>query len=119
MARQLRVEYPEAVYPVINHGDRREAIFKDDADRERFLETLGETCRQVGLAGPCPVFEESRDCGVVAGGDDGVRGVDCGTAQAGNGKLPKQPALSLAQSGLAECSDVHDDWELPSPWNQS
>jgi REP element-mobilizing transposase RayT len=28
----------------MNRGDRREAIFKDDTDRERFLETLGEAC---------------------------------------------------------------------------
>jgi hypothetical protein len=26
---------------VMNRGDRREPIFKDDADRERFVETLG------------------------------------------------------------------------------
>lgn len=44
MARKLRVEYPGAIYHVMNRGDRREAIFKDDKDRERFLETLGETC---------------------------------------------------------------------------
>ena len=28
----------------MNRGDRREPIFKDDADRLLFLETLGETC---------------------------------------------------------------------------
>jgi len=44
MARKLRVEYPGAIYHVMNRGDRREPIFKDDADRERFLATLGETC---------------------------------------------------------------------------
>ena len=42
MARKLRVEYPGAIYHVMNRGDRREEIFKDDKDRERFLETLGE-----------------------------------------------------------------------------
>jgi hypothetical protein len=30
MARKLSVEYPGAVYHVLNHGDRREPIFKDD-----------------------------------------------------------------------------------------
>ena len=40
MARKLRVEYPGAIYHVMNRGDRREPIFKDDADRKRFLETL-------------------------------------------------------------------------------
>jgi putative transposase len=32
----------------MNRGDRREAIFKDDQDRDRFLETLGETCAKTG-----------------------------------------------------------------------
>src|SRR6267142_4422518 len=44
MARKLRVEYPGAIYHVMNRGDRREPIFKDDADHRRFLATLGETC---------------------------------------------------------------------------
>jgi putative transposase len=44
MARQLRIEYPGAIYHVLNRGDRREPIFLDDADRRRFLETLGEAC---------------------------------------------------------------------------
>ncbi len=41
MARKLRVEYPGAIYHVLNRGDRHEPIFKDDADRQRFVETLG------------------------------------------------------------------------------
>ena len=44
MARKLRVEYPGAIYHVMNRGDRREPIFKDDVDRQRFVETLGEAC---------------------------------------------------------------------------
>ena len=48
MARKLRVEYPGAIYHVINRGDRREEIFKDDPDRERFLATLGEVCVKTG-----------------------------------------------------------------------
>ena len=32
MARKLRVEYPGAIYDVINRGDRREPTFKDDGD---------------------------------------------------------------------------------------
>ena len=28
----------------MNRGDRRELIFMDDADRQRFVETLGEAC---------------------------------------------------------------------------
>ncbi|MEP6663627.1 MAG: transposase [Verrucomicrobiota bacterium] len=48
MARKLRVEYPGAVYHVMNRGDRREPIFRDDEDRERFLSTLGEACAKTG-----------------------------------------------------------------------
>ena len=32
----------------MNRGDRREALFKDDRDRQRFLETLGEACGKTG-----------------------------------------------------------------------
>lgn len=28
----------------MNRGDRREPIFRDDTDRQRFLTTLGEAC---------------------------------------------------------------------------
>lgn len=48
LARKLRVEYPGAVYHVMNRGDRREPIFRDDADRQEFLRTLGEACGKTG-----------------------------------------------------------------------
>ncbi len=44
MARKLRIQYPSAIYHVLNRGDRREAIFLDQKDRKRFLDTLGEPC---------------------------------------------------------------------------
>src|SRR6266496_6560579 len=44
MPRKLRVEYPGAIYHVMNRGDRREPIFRDDADRKLFLATLDECC---------------------------------------------------------------------------
>jgi REP element-mobilizing transposase RayT len=44
MARKLRVQYPGAVYHVMNRGDRREPIFRDDEDRQRFITTLGDAC---------------------------------------------------------------------------
>src|SRR5207244_7745998 len=46
MARRLRVQYPGAIYHLMNRGDRREPIFKDDQDRRCFLETLAEACRK-------------------------------------------------------------------------
>ncbi len=35
----------------MNRGDRRELIFIDDADRQRFVETLGEVCAKTGCQG--------------------------------------------------------------------
>src|SRR5260221_4644629 len=46
MPRKLRLEYENAIYHVINRGDRREPVFLGDEDRQSFLETLGETCRK-------------------------------------------------------------------------
>jgi REP element-mobilizing transposase RayT len=48
MPRQLRLQYPGALYHVLNRGDRREPIFADDRDRRRFLETLGAACQKTG-----------------------------------------------------------------------
>ena len=50
MARKIRMEYEGAIYHLMNRGDRREPIFRDDEDRERFLGTLGEACLKTGLA---------------------------------------------------------------------
>ena len=48
MARKLRVEYPGAVYHVLNRGNRKEAIYRDDTDRQRFLDILAEACAKTG-----------------------------------------------------------------------
>ncbi|MFN3843794.1 MAG: REP-associated tyrosine transposase [Rehaibacterium terrae] len=42
MARPLRIEFNGALYHVTSRGDRREAIYEDDADRLRFLALLGQ-----------------------------------------------------------------------------
>jgi REP element-mobilizing transposase RayT len=42
MPRQLRIQYPGAIYHVMSRGDRREKIFLDDLDRQDFLKTLAE-----------------------------------------------------------------------------
>ena len=44
MSRKLRIEYPGAMYHVMNRGDQREDIFRDDEDRQKFLSTLSEAC---------------------------------------------------------------------------
>ncbi len=43
MARPLRIEFEGALYHVTARGNAREAIAKDDADRNRFLAILGKT----------------------------------------------------------------------------
>jgi REP element-mobilizing transposase RayT len=48
MARKLRVEYPGAIYHVMNRGDRRELVFLDDVDRQRFIQALDEVCAKSG-----------------------------------------------------------------------
>jgi len=48
MPRKPRLEYPGAIYHVMNRGDRREDIVVDEADRRRFVETLGEACEKTG-----------------------------------------------------------------------
>ena len=48
MPRKPRIEYAGAVYHVMSRGNRQEAIYQDDADRQRFLETLTEVCSRTG-----------------------------------------------------------------------
>jgi REP element-mobilizing transposase RayT len=48
MGRKIRVEYAGAIYHVMNRGNRRQPIFRDDQDRHRFLETLAEVCKKTG-----------------------------------------------------------------------
>ena len=49
MPRKVRIQYEGAVYHVMCRGDRREAIFADDADREMFLATLAQMCGRSGM----------------------------------------------------------------------
>jgi len=37
MPRAMRVEYPGAIYHLMDRGDRREDIFVDDVDRRDFV----------------------------------------------------------------------------------
>jgi REP element-mobilizing transposase RayT len=48
MARPLRIEFRGAVYHVMARGNPGRAIYRDDRDRVRFLETLGEACEKTG-----------------------------------------------------------------------
>jgi REP element-mobilizing transposase RayT len=46
MARPLRVELAGGLYHVTSRGDRREAIYHDDADRTAWLDLMGEVCQR-------------------------------------------------------------------------
>ena len=48
MPRKPRVEYAGAVYHVMSRGNRQQAVFRTDADREMFMSTLGEACGRTG-----------------------------------------------------------------------
>ena len=52
MPRALRIQYPGAIYHVMNRGDRREPIFRDDLDHKKFLTTLAEVCKKSELYMP-------------------------------------------------------------------
>ncbi|NLS96826.1 MAG: hypothetical protein GXX96_32220 [Planctomycetaceae bacterium] len=49
MARPVRVEFENAVYHVTARGHERITIYRDPADRQRFLETLEEAVDRFGL----------------------------------------------------------------------
>ena len=49
MSRPLRVEFDGAAYHVTSRGNERREIFRDDTDRRRFLETLGQGCERFGM----------------------------------------------------------------------
>jgi REP element-mobilizing transposase RayT len=49
MARPLRVEYPGAYYHVINRGNNQEKIFKNDRDKEKFLEYLAKANQRFSI----------------------------------------------------------------------
>lgn len=49
MARPLRIQYPGAVYHVMNRGGARQKIFLEKEDYEAFLKTIGEIHERWGI----------------------------------------------------------------------
>jgi hypothetical protein len=77
MPRQLRIQYPGAMYHVMSRGNRRAAIFLDDVDRQDFLKTLAEACQKTswhGLQQDSPVarqeFERRMEARRLETGDE-------------------------------------------------
>jgi len=48
MARQLRLEYPGALYHITARGNERQSIFRDESDRQQFLTFLSREVLQQG-----------------------------------------------------------------------
>ncbi|MEQ1844619.1 MAG: hypothetical protein ABL983_03460 [Nitrospira sp.] len=46
MARQLRLEYPGALYHLTARGNEQQTLFRDDTDRLHFLKLLGREILQ-------------------------------------------------------------------------
>ncbi len=49
MARQLRIQYPGAIYHIMARGDRQEPIVRNDGDRRALLRTLEDMCERTGI----------------------------------------------------------------------
>ena len=49
MARPVRIEFENAVYHVTARGNDRKDVYRDVADRQRFLETLEEAVERFGV----------------------------------------------------------------------
>jgi len=54
MARPLRIEYPGALYHITSRGNGGADIYRDDGDRQLFLDVLGTVCRR--LQGVCYAY---------------------------------------------------------------
>jgi putative transposase len=46
MTRPLRLEFPGALYHVTSRGNRRNPVYRDDADRRAWLDVLGRVCER-------------------------------------------------------------------------
>src|ERR1017187_4335252 len=55
-----RSQLSHGVNPVLNRGDRRELIFLDDEDRQRFVATLGEACAKTAVDLPKKTKKETK-----------------------------------------------------------
>ena len=72
MSRPLRIEFADALYHITSRGDRREAIYEDDEDREAFLAVLAQVVDRYHwiclayclMTNHCAI--DSRQCKVLA-----------------------------------------------------
>jgi REP element-mobilizing transposase RayT len=48
MPRQPRIDFAGAIHHITSRGDRQEAIYRDDVDRQTWLQILAKVCEQYG-----------------------------------------------------------------------
>jgi hypothetical protein len=89
MPRAMRVEYPGAIYYVMDQGDRREDIFVNDVDRQDFLKTLAEACQKTGWQ------VHAGDGGTSSKGNHPAHQVDCRAPANGHSQEPQAHAIRL------------------------
>jgi len=56
MARSIRIQYKNALYHIYSRGQRKENIFLDNNDREKFIKKLEETIEKFSLKIHCYVL---------------------------------------------------------------
>lgn len=49
MTRPLRIEFPGTIYHVTSRGEARRAIYRDDHDRQKWLDVLSLVCRRFNI----------------------------------------------------------------------
>ncbi len=59
MGRPLRIEYPGALYHIASRGNERSDIFRDDADRLKFLDMLKDYHERFGILIHCYVLMDN------------------------------------------------------------
>lgn len=101
MARPLRIELAGAWYHVMNRGHRGGTLFRDDADRRRFLGLVAELPERFSLEVHAFVLMDNHYH--LLGGGNGVRAIlevgFRGSAQQLQGGRPTHPVQnSVAQS---------------------
>ena len=63
MPRQMRMEYPGALYHALTRRDRREPIFLDAANRHDFLKTLADAWTKLWVIPFMTVQEDRSEAG--------------------------------------------------------
>ena len=106
MARKLRIQYPGAIYHVMNRGDRREPIFKRLHPIFRPARTGAGGPERSGFEGGGPggdaerFGEETGGGDAAEGGDNGAAEMDCGPPADGIPDVSEQSALLAAPRKL-------------------